>query len=120
MIVLVAEIAAGAWAYHNSAKLDSYVRSAVKEAVQDEYSVVATRTTTMDSIQKYVSILRQFCSSILYIGVISFQYVNPYHAEKYIELKNIYFESNTFGFSFKAFLSLFLQSSLRGIDCNFK
>ncbi|XP_021707313.1 tetraspanin-2 isoform X1 [Aedes aegypti] len=53
LIVLVAEIAAGAWAYHNSAKLDSYVRSAVKEAVQDEYSVVATRTTTMDSIQKY-------------------------------------------------------------------
>lgn len=53
MIVLVVELAAGAWAYHNSAKLDSYVRSAVKEAVQDEYSVVATRTTTLDSIQKY-------------------------------------------------------------------
>lgn len=53
LIVLVAEIAAGAWAYHNSAKLDSYVRTAVKEAVQNEYSVIATRTTTMDSIQKY-------------------------------------------------------------------
>lgn len=64
LIVLVAEIAAGAWAYHNSAKLDSYVRSAVKEAVQDEYSVVATRTTTMDSIQKYVSI--RLCFFFLY------------------------------------------------------
>lgn len=53
LIVLVAEVAAGAWAYHNSAKLDTYVRSAVKEAVQDEYSVVATRTATLDSIQKY-------------------------------------------------------------------
>lgn len=53
MIIIVAEIAAGAWAYHNSEKLDSYVRSAVKEAVQDEYSVVASRTTTLDSIQKY-------------------------------------------------------------------
>lgn len=53
LIVLVAEVAAGAWAYHNSAKLDTYVRSAVKDAVQDEYSVVASRTTTLDSIQKF-------------------------------------------------------------------
>lgn len=53
LIVLVAEVAAGAWAYHNSAKLDTYVRSAVKGAVQDEYSVLPTRTATLDSIQKY-------------------------------------------------------------------
>lgn len=53
LIVLVAEIAAGAWAYRNSAKLDTYVRTAVKEAVQDEYSVVTSRTATLDSIQKY-------------------------------------------------------------------
>ncbi|XP_053682298.1 tetraspanin-2-like isoform X2 [Sabethes cyaneus] len=53
LIVLVAEVAAGTWAYRNSSKLDTYVRTAVKEAVQDEYSVVATRTATVDSIQKY-------------------------------------------------------------------
>lgn len=53
LIVLVAELAAGAWAYHNSSKLDTYVRSAVKNAVQDEYSVLPTRTATLDSIQKY-------------------------------------------------------------------
>lgn len=53
LIVLVAELAAGAWVYHNSAELDTYVRSAVKNAVQDEYSVLPTRTATLDSIQKY-------------------------------------------------------------------
>lgn len=54
LVVIVAELAVGAWAYHNSEKLNTFVRSAVKEAVQDEYSVVATRTTTLDSIQKYL------------------------------------------------------------------
>ncbi|XP_055616423.1 tetraspanin-2 [Toxorhynchites rutilus septentrionalis] len=53
LIVLVAEVAAGAWSYHNSEKLETFVRAAVKEAVQDEYSVVASRTTALDSIQKY-------------------------------------------------------------------
>ncbi|XP_055524788.1 tetraspanin-2-like [Wyeomyia smithii] len=53
LIVLVAETTAGVWAYRNSTKLDNYVRTAVKDAVQDEYSMVATRTATLDSIQKY-------------------------------------------------------------------
>ncbi|XP_058468151.1 tetraspanin-2-like isoform X2 [Malaya genurostris] len=53
LIVLVAEVVAGAWVYHNSAKLNTYVRTAVKEAVQNEYSIIATRTATLDSMQKY-------------------------------------------------------------------
>lgn len=54
-MVLVAELAAGAWAFQNSDKLDNVVRSAVKEAVQTQYGVIPMRTATLDAIQKHVS-----------------------------------------------------------------
>ncbi|XP_049284441.1 CD81 protein-like [Anopheles funestus] len=53
LMVLVAELAAGAWAFQNSSKLDNVVRSAVKEAVQTQYGVIPTRTATLDAIQKH-------------------------------------------------------------------
>ncbi|XP_053678902.1 CD82 antigen-like [Anopheles nili] len=53
LMVLVAELAAGAWAYQNAGKLDNVVRSAVKEAVQTQYGVIPTRTATLDAIQKH-------------------------------------------------------------------
>lgn len=53
LMVLVAELAAGAWAFQNSDKLDNVVRSAVKETVQTQYGIIPTRTETLDAFQKH-------------------------------------------------------------------
>ncbi|KAJ9582598.1 hypothetical protein L9F63_023057 [Diploptera punctata] len=52
LIIVVAEIAAMAWAYNNSARLEEYVRETVKSTVQEEYGVVDSRTRTFDKIQE--------------------------------------------------------------------
>ncbi|KAI9579711.1 hypothetical protein GQX74_000499 [Glossina fuscipes] len=54
LIVMVAQIAAGAWAFHNKDKLDDIVRASVKYSVQEEYgqSSMSSRTVTFDTIQK--------------------------------------------------------------------
>lgn len=54
MVVVVAEIAAGAWAFHNKDKLSDIVRTTVKHTVQEEYSVYPTRTAAFDGVQKMV------------------------------------------------------------------
>lgn len=56
LVVVTAEVAAGAWAYHNSAKLDNVVRAAVKHTVHSEYGEVPSRTVAFDAIQSHVSI----------------------------------------------------------------
>lgn len=55
-MVLVAQIAAGVWAFHNRDKLDDIVRASVKYSVQEEYGRISTRTVTFDTIQKSVTI----------------------------------------------------------------
>lgn len=52
LIIVVAEIAAGAWAYNNSDRLQEIVRDTVKSTVQEEYGFVDTRTKTFDEIQR--------------------------------------------------------------------
>lgn len=54
---MVAQIAAGAWAFHNRDKLDDIVRVAVKSSVQEEYgqASMSSRTVTFDTLQKNVS-----------------------------------------------------------------
>ncbi|XP_046670757.1 CD9 antigen [Homalodisca vitripennis] len=52
LIILVAEISAGAWAYSNSEQLEQLVQESVKNTVQKEYSVVDSRTQTFDAIQQ--------------------------------------------------------------------
>ncbi|ALC47469.1 Tsp96F [Drosophila busckii] len=54
LVVLVAQIAAGWWTFHNKDKLDDIVRAAVKQSVQEEYgqSSMSSRTVTFDTIQK--------------------------------------------------------------------
>ncbi|XP_005180417.2 CD82 antigen [Musca domestica] len=54
LVVMVAQIAAGAWAFHNKDKLDDIVRASVKYSVQEEYgqSSMSSRTVTFDTIQK--------------------------------------------------------------------
>lgn len=56
---MVAQIAAGAWAFHNKDKLDDIVRAAVKSSVQEEYgqSSMSSRTVTFDTLQKNVNII---------------------------------------------------------------
>jgi len=54
LVILVAEVAAGAWAVHNKDELDNMIRNSVKNTVQEEYGVVQTRTVTFDTIQKHV------------------------------------------------------------------
>lgn len=55
---MVAQIAAGAWAFHNKDKLDDIVRASVKYSVQEEYgqSSMSSRTVTFDTLQKNVSL----------------------------------------------------------------
>lgn len=55
MIILVAEISAGVWAYTNSGHLQEFVRENVKNTVQQEYGQVSTRTELYDVIQQGVS-----------------------------------------------------------------
>lgn len=52
LVILVAEVAAGVWAYTKSDELEIKIRNAVKDTVQEEYSVVESRTQTFDVIQK--------------------------------------------------------------------
>jgi len=54
LVVMVAQIAAGAWAFHNRDKLDDIVRASVKYSVQEEYgqAQMSSRTVTFDTIQK--------------------------------------------------------------------
>lgn len=52
LIVLVAQIAAGVWAFKNTDKLDETVRNTVKYSVQEEYGQISARTATFDSFQK--------------------------------------------------------------------
>jgi CD81 antigen len=66
LIIVVAEIAAGVWAYSNRYGLEKYVESSVRSTVQDEYGVVDTRTQTFDAIQKGVSV-----SFLLHIALVA-------------------------------------------------
>lgn len=63
---MVAQIAAGAWAFHNKDKLDDIVRASVKYSVQEEYgqSSMSSRTVTFDNIQKNVSVFVHLCKNV--------------------------------------------------------
>lgn len=52
LVIIVAEIAAGAWAFHNSDKLDDMVRASVKHTVENEYDVITSRTLAFDTFQR--------------------------------------------------------------------
>jgi CD81 antigen len=69
LIIVVAEIAAGIWAYSNSDKLEVYVKDAVRSTVQHEYGVVDTRTRTFDAIQTGVC---EFMYLFVYLFIHSF------------------------------------------------
>lgn len=51
----MAEIAAGAWAYHNKHKLDEMFRMSVKNTVQNEYGIIEAKTAAFDTFQRHVS-----------------------------------------------------------------
>lgn len=53
LIVLTAEIAAGVWAFQNSDKLETFVKSNFKHTITNEYKVVDSRTEIVDTIQTY-------------------------------------------------------------------
>lgn len=69
---MVAQIAAGAWAFHNRDKLDDIVRVAVKSSVQEEYgqASMSSRTVTFDTLQKNVSDYRV----IVFLFVLGFTF----------------------------------------------
>lgn len=71
-MVLTAEVAAGAWAVHNSAKLDSVVRSAIKYTVNAEYSKFDAKTAAFDSFQQHVRIAQQNLKVIFSISFCNF------------------------------------------------
>lgn len=55
LVVLVAEIATGVYAYLNQDQLLKMVRTSVKHSIQNEYSVNKLQTETFDAFQKHVS-----------------------------------------------------------------
>jgi hypothetical protein len=76
LIIVVAEIAAGVWAYSNRYGLEKYVESSVRSTVQDEYGVVDTRTQTFDAIQKGVRV-SFLLITLLLLQQLEFQSVDP-------------------------------------------
>lgn len=52
LVVIVAEIAAGAWAFHNHDKLDEMVKTSVKHTVSNEYGEIYSRTVAFDTFQR--------------------------------------------------------------------
>ncbi|XP_018325384.1 CD82 antigen isoform X2 [Agrilus planipennis] len=52
LIIIVAQVAIGIWAYTNSDTLEKYVRYAVKSIVQEEYYVNDQRKALFDDIQR--------------------------------------------------------------------
>lgn len=57
LIIIVAEISAGIWAYSNSESLEAVVRRTVKNTVHEEYYQNEQRKSTFDAIQKGVRFL---------------------------------------------------------------
>lgn len=55
LVILVAEVAAGVWAWQNRNEFNAMVESSVQHTVKDEYNVVHSRTVAFDSIQHHVS-----------------------------------------------------------------
>lgn len=51
LLVMVAQIAAGAWLYANSNQLEDLVRSSVTNTIKNEYGVIESRTQTVDAFQ---------------------------------------------------------------------
>lgn len=54
LIVLVAEVAAGSWAFYNRDKLDAMIHSHVEHTVKEEYGRIPTRTYTFDALQSHL------------------------------------------------------------------
>lgn len=57
LIVLVAEIATGVYAYMNQAELMKMVRESVKHTVREEYGEFQSKTLAFDAFHKHVSII---------------------------------------------------------------
>lgn len=55
LVVVVEQVSAGAWAYHNRDKLDALIRHSVKNTVQNEYGVIDSQTSAFDTFQQHVS-----------------------------------------------------------------
>ncbi|XP_043267055.1 CD9 antigen-like [Venturia canescens] len=51
LVVVVAQIAAGAWLYSNSDRLEGLVKSSVISTVKNEYGKIESRTQTVDAFQ---------------------------------------------------------------------
>ncbi|XP_012280819.1 CD9 antigen [Orussus abietinus] len=51
LVVIVAQIAAGAWLFANSDRLEELVRSSVVNTVKNEYGEIEYRTQTVDAFQ---------------------------------------------------------------------
>ncbi|XP_059617858.1 CD9 antigen [Phlebotomus argentipes] len=53
LIILVAEVAAGVWAFQNKQELSKMVQASVKHTVKEEYGIINSRTIAFDAIQKH-------------------------------------------------------------------
>uniref|UniRef100_A0A6B2EID3 Tetraspanin n=1 Tax=Phlebotomus kandelakii TaxID=1109342 RepID=A0A6B2EID3_9DIPT len=53
LVILVAEVAAGVWAFQNKQELSKMVQASVKHTVKEEYGVINSRTIAFDAIQKH-------------------------------------------------------------------
>ncbi|XP_048504772.1 CD82 antigen-like isoform X2 [Athalia rosae] len=51
LVVIVAQIAAGAWLYTNSDRLKQLVKSSAANTIKTEYGLIESRTAAMDAIQ---------------------------------------------------------------------
>ena len=66
MIILVAEVAAGVWAWQNRNEFNKMVESSVQHTVKDEYSIVHSRTVAFDAIQQHVGFAKTKAANTLF------------------------------------------------------
>lgn len=60
LLVLTAEIAAGAWGYYNNDKLEVVFKNTIKHTVSHEYGQIPSRTFAFDSFQQIVRFIKKF------------------------------------------------------------
>lgn len=81
LIILVAEIAAGAWAYAKSDSLKKLVHESVTTTVRQEYGLIESRTVTFDAIQSGVCHIHS-----MYVILYSYTCVNIFFSKSHYKI----------------------------------
>lgn len=77
LIILVAEIAAGAWAFTHEERLDALIEERLISTVRQEYLEGTAASKTFDILQEGVSVFFSFTKTILTLNFLSSSVAAP-------------------------------------------